>query len=283
MVMVIKARSAGVILAAATGLASLSATAQAQIFQNNSLTYRYGTSFHEPFIAKDITKSWVSYMHTDGDTWGGNFFLLDAKFSNAADPRAGSTTEGAQELYGIYVRTFSFNKVTGSKGGFGPVADFGWTVGGHANTKNDAFGSQKRLLTSGLYLDWAMPAGSRLRTSFEICREWNVNGTGAAADYHPTFCFNSSWGVPFQIAGVGFTFSGLYGIVAPKGEDTVTEHYVGAEVMADVGAAFGGRKGLLEVGLRYDYWVNKFGNDRNGPAGDGAFDRVPMLQVRTHF
>lgn len=281
--MVFKMKSAGAILAAVMGLGALTSTAQAQIFQDNSLTYVYGTRFHEPFNTKDITKSWVSYLHVDGDKWGGNFFLLDAKFSDANDPRRNSTTEGAQELYGIYVRTFSFNKVTGSKGGFGPIADFGWTVGGHANAKNDAFGSQKRLLTSGLYLDWAMPAGSRLRTSFEVCREWNVNGTGAAADYNPTFCFNSSWGVPFQIAGVSFAFSGFYGIVAPKGEATVTEHYLGAELMADVGAAMGARKGFLEVGVRYDYWVNKFGNDHNGPAGDGAFDRVPMLQVRTHF
>lgn len=285
--MTFKLKSAVAFLAATVGFGGLASQAQAQIFQDNSITYSYGTRFHEPFNSKDITKSWVSYLHVDGDKWGGNFFLLDAKFSDERDPTAKTAGTanpvGASELYGIYIRTFSYNKLTGSKGGFGPIADFGWTVGGHANAKNDSFGSEKRLLTSGLYLDWAVPAGSRLRTSFEVCREWNVNGTGQMADYHPTFCFNSSWGVPFKVAHVSMEFAGFYGIAAPKGESTVTEHYAGLNLMADVGEALGARKGLLEVGIRYDYWLNKFGNDSGGAAGSGAFDRVPMLQVRTHF
>ncbi|MDX2203692.1 MAG: hypothetical protein NW223_13145 [Hyphomicrobiaceae bacterium] len=285
--MTFRLKAALAVLGACIGTGALATAAQAQIFQDNSITYAFGTRFHEPYNTNDITKSWVSYLHVSGDKWGGNFFLLDAKFSDSKDPTgntAGTANPvGASELYGIYVRTFSYNKLTGSKGGFGPIADFGWTVGGHANAKNDSFGSEKRLLTSGLYLDWAVPAGARLRTSFEVCREWNVNGTGAAADYHPTFCFNSSFGVPFTVAGVSMAFSGFYGIVAPKGESTVTEHYLGMELMADVGHVFGARKGFLEAGVRYDYWVNKFGNDHSGPAGDGAFDRVPMLLVRTHF
>lgn len=286
--MTFKFKAAVTMLAAATGMGVLATGAQAQIFQDNSITYAYGTRFSEPFTNKDnITKSWVSYQHVSGDKWGGNFFLLDAKFSDDRDPTAKTAGTanpvGASELYGIYVRTFSYNKLTGSKGGFGPIADFGWTVGGHANAKNDPFGSEKRLLTSGLYLDWAVPAGSRLRTSFEVCREWNVNGSGAMADYHPTFCFNSSWGVPFKIAGLSMEWGGFYGIVAPKGEGKVTEHYVGTELMADVGQAFGARKGLVEVGVRYDYWLNKFGNDlRQDPTG-GSLDRVPMLLVRSHF
>lgn len=276
-------KSAVAFLAATVGFGAVASEAQAQIFQDNSITYSYGTKFHEPYNPKDITKSWVSYLHVDGDKWGGNFFLLDAKFSDNKDPTPGGL--GAQELYGIYIRTFSYNKLTGSKGGFGPIADFGWTVGGHANAKNDTFGSEKRLLTSGLYLDWAVPAGSRLRTSFEVCREWNRSNFSSSqdADFHPTFCFNSSWGVPFKVAHVPMEFAGFYGIVAPKGENTVTEHYLGLNLMADVGEALGGRKGLLEVGIRYDYWLNKFGNDSGGAAGSGAFDRVPMLQVRTHF
>lgn len=273
--------AAGALTVAAVGLGSTAA--QAQIFQDNSIAYSYGTRFHEPFNPNNITKSWVTYTHVDGDKWGGNFFTVDLKMSDGKDPNSGG--EGADELYGIYVRSFSYNKLTGSKGGFGPIADFGWNIGGHANAKTDVFGSKKRLLTSGPYLDWALPAGARLRTSFEVCREWNRSNFSNAyqADFHPTFCFNSNWGVPFQIGGLGFNFSGFYSIVAPKGENTVTEHYLSGEVMADIGSALFNRKNFLEAGVRYDYWVNKFGNDHNGPAGDGAFDRVPMAVVRYHF
>jgi len=169
--------NAGMALAAVTLAGAVTTSAQAQIFQDNSITYTYGTRFHEPFNQRDIEKHWVSYQHVSGDKLGGNFFLLDVKMSDSVDPTGGSagsaSPQGAQELYGIYIRTFSWNKVTGSKGGFGPIADFGWTVGGHANSKNDSFGSRKRLFTSGLYLDWAMPMNASLRTSAEVCREWN--------------------------------------------------------------------------------------------------------------
>lgn len=276
-----------VVLSAMAG--AIAPAAQAQIFQDNSVTYSYGTRFHEPFVPRNIEKNWASFQHVSGDKWGGNFFLLDAKMSDSADPTSGSAgtanPQGAQELYGIYIRTFSFNKLTGAKGGFGPVADFGWTVGGHANTKNDPFGSRKRLLTSGLYVDWALPMNASYRTSAEVCREWNRSGFSPAldADYHATFCFNSFFMVPFTIGSVPVTFTTGTSIVAPKGEDTTWEYYVYPELMADVGTVFGARKGLLEVGVRYDYWLNKFGNNTAGPAGDTAFDRVPMLRVRSHF
>lgn len=284
-----KTFKAATVLAAATLGSVVATSAQAQIFQDNSITYSYGTRFHEPFNTRNIEKNWVSFQHVSGDKLGGNFFLLDMKASDSADPTSGSANtanpQGAQELYGIYIRTFSWNKVTGSKGGFGPIADFGWTVGGHANAKNDSFGSRKKLFTSGLYIDWAMPMKASLRTSAEICREWNRAPSTATrdADYQATGCFNGFLMVPFTVGSMPVYFTTGISVVAPKGEQTTWEYYVFPELMADVGTVFGARKGLLEVGVRYDYWLNKFGNNTAGPASDGAFDRVPMLRVRSHF
>ena len=53
------------------GLTAAAGGAHAQIFQDNSLTYNYGTQFKEPGVAggADITKSIVTYVHVDADKW----------------------------------------------------------------------------------------------------------------------------------------------------------------------------------------------------------------------
>ena len=39
----------------------------------------------------------------------------------------------------------------------------------------------------------------------------------------------------------------------------------------------------LGLGLEYQYWKNKFGNNRSGPAGSGAFAKTPMIRAEYHF
>ena len=64
------------------GLTATAGGAHAQIFQDNSLGYRYGTQFKEPGVtSNDITKSIVNFTHVDADKWGGDFFSLDILFS----------------------------------------------------------------------------------------------------------------------------------------------------------------------------------------------------------
>lgn len=273
---------------AAVGLSALATSAQAQIFQDNMIGYRYGTQFKEPGVAggADIEKSIVSYTHVSGDKWGGNFFNLDVLFSDGRDPSV-AVNVGAQELYGLYRRTFSYNKVTGAKGGYGLIADFGLQLGADFNAKNTLFGSEKKLALAGPYIAWAVPVGF-LTTALEACHEWNQNGFAkTATNFNTTFCFEMAWAFPFKIAHADFKFSGFFNIVAPKGpgatglSETKTEILTRPEISLDVGSLFGGKKNFVEVGVAYEYWLNKFGNDNALLVGSIA--RTPMLTTRIHF
>jgi hypothetical protein len=260
--------------------------ANAQIFQDNSLEYRYGTQFKEPGVGggADITKSIVTYIHVDADKWGGNFFALDILFSHLPDNSAGVPSIGAQELYAVYRRDFSYNKLTGHKGGWGPIADFGLQVGGDANAKNDPFGSEKRLLVGGMYIDWAVHKGF-LKTAFLACHEWNQNPFaapgGTPRDFETTFCFSSAWSFPFDIHGVTVKFNGFFNVVAPKGFGTVTEVLTRPELVVDIGSLIGHRKNFIEAGVAYEYWLNKFGN--NHDTLPGSLANTPMFVGRVHF
>jgi hypothetical protein len=268
------------------GLTAAAGGAHAQIFQDNSLEYRYGTQFKEPGVAggADITKSIVTYVHVDADKWGSNFFAVDFLFSSLPDNSVSVPTTGAQEVYGVYRRDFSYNKLTGHKGGWGPIADFGIQVGGDANAKNDLAGSEKRFLVGGAYIAWAVPKGF-LNTAFEACHEWNQNPFPpvgpALVSFNTTFCFESGWSFPFDIHGVTVKFNGFFNVVAPKGFGRVTEVYTRPELVVDVGSLIGHRKNFIEAGVAYEYWLNKFGIDNE--TTPGAFARTPMFVGRVHF
>jgi hypothetical protein len=284
-------RALGIGFVAAAGALLPASGASAQIFQDNALEIRYGTTFKEPFVGAggngDVRKTILNFTHVDGDKWGSDFFTADFLFSSLPDFSAGSPTQGAQEIYALYRRTFSYNKITGSKGGWGPIADFGIQVGGDANVKNDPFGSEKRLLVGGAYLSWAVPKGF-LNTAFEVCHEWNQNGAvGVPTDFNTTFCFEAAWSFPIIIHGATFKFNGFFNIVAPKGDggipgnDTKTEILTRPEIVMDVGEFVFHRKNFIELGFAYEYWLNKFGN--NHDVVPGALANTPMFVGRVHF
>ena len=52
--------------------------------------------------------------------------------------------------------------------------------------------------------------------------------------------------------------------------------------MLDVGKVTGGAPNLFKVGIEYQYWQNKFGND-TAIAGKGAFAHTPMIRAEYHF
>ena len=55
------------------------------------------------------------------------------------------------------------------------------------------------------------------------------------------------------------------------------------QIMYDVGPHIGIEPKRFKLGLEYQYWRNRFGNDHQGPAGQGAFARTPMIRAECHF
>jgi nucleoside-specific outer membrane channel protein Tsx len=97
----------------------------------------------------------------------------------------------------------------------------------------------------------------------------------------------AAWGIPLGGSGL-FSFEGFMNYIAAKGANefggaTAPETNFDAQVMFDAGAAMGGSKGTLKVGIEYQYWKNKFGNPASGFAGNGAFAKTPMLRAEYHF
>ena len=104
--------------------------------------------------------------------------------------------------------------------------------------------------------------------------------------YDPHPMLNLAWGIP--VGASAWSFSGYANFIAAKGKDefgaaTKPETNVDMALMYDVGTRVGAGKNNFLVGVGYQYWKNKFGNDHKGPAGPGAFARTPMVRAEYHF
>ena len=278
---------------ALVALAAAAVGVQAADWSDTSIALTYGTKFAEPYGATDISKNIYSFKHVSGDKYGQNFFNADMLQSNAKDPGA-STTGGAQEVYAVYRRLFDLKKITGNTYAFGPVKNMGVTAGFDWNTKNDTYGSKKRMLVVGPTLMMDVKQGF-FDVSLLLLNESNdPNGSryGYSAgrySYKNHADLSMAWGVPTGINNLGF--EGWADFIASKGKsetggDTKPETHIYAALMYDISAPVGAAKNTLKVGAGYEYWKNKFGNDTTATgagAGPGATAKTPFVKAEYHF
>ena len=256
-------------------LAMTLAAGQAQAFDWSDTQLRawYGPNFREPGVHGDIAKEILSGTHADGYEWGSNFFNIDFLKSDRRDASSDGR-DGALEVYAVYRHDLSLNKISGTKAfAFGPIRDVMVEVGADANTKDTTFDSEKRMPVAGLAFAFDVPGFWQV--AFLWDKEFSHNGiVGRNVIYNSTERFETSWDRPFMLGGQAMDFEGFGLINAPKGTDgfgakTKTEYLAHPKLMADVGADFDD-PGHLKIGVGYEYWLNKFGNDHTSVYGSEA-------------
>jgi hypothetical protein len=272
----------------ALALLAAGLSAQAADWSDTSIGYRYGSKFAEPFNSQDISKNILNLQHASGYKYGTNFFNADLLLSDSKDPSSAGSKDGAHEVYVVYRHTLDLEKVSGSPFKAGPVRGLGLTAGFDFNTKTDAgYNSKKRMLVAGPTLMMDVPGF--LNISLLGLKESNApystfSGTATPRyDYKFHWMLTAAWAIPFNV-GIPLSFEGFANFIAAKGRDefggqTARETNVDMQVMYDLS----GGKNTFKLGLEYQYWKNKFGNDSGGPAGKGAFAKTPMIRAEYHF
>jgi nucleoside-specific outer membrane channel protein Tsx len=284
-------RKAVLASAAATAAMAGSGAASAAEWSDTSIGYRYGTNFREPFNNQNIKKDIFFLTHASGYKYGTNFFNVDFLMSDSKDPAGANSTNGAQEAYVVYRNTLDFGKITGKDLKWGWIRGWGLTGGFDWNTKNDAgYNSKKRMWVLGPTVMWDVPGFFNM--SVLVLNESNAPYNTFTSTSTPRYTYKThamltgSWGIP--IGSTPLSFEGFFNYIGSKGKDefgaqTKPETNVDMQLMLDVGALAGGPKSTFKVGLEYQYWKNKFGNDSSGPAGSGAFAKTPMIRLEYHF
>ena len=278
----------GALLAA--GLSS----AYAADWSDTYIGYRYGTKFAEPFNDTDISKSIFNLNHVSGYKYGTNFFNVDMLISDSNDsPTTGgqpNKVSSAREVYVVYRHTLDLGKVTGTPDTFkfGPVRGVGLTAGFDYNDKSgDGYQSKKHMLVAGPTVMFDVPGFLNV----SLLELWESNAPASHPQrysYDPHPMLNAAWGIPFSLGPVNLSFEGFANFIASKGKnefggDTKPETNIDMQIMYDASSILSAKPKTFKVGLEYQYWKNKFGNDHKGAAGDGAFAKTPMLRAEYHF
>jgi nucleoside-specific outer membrane channel protein Tsx len=282
-----KARLVAVAIAATL----VGGTAHAFEWSDTTIGYRWGPNFKEPGVdgGRDVPKNIFNVSHADGYKYGTNFFSIDVLLSPDWDPAVGNGNmrPGALEFYGVFRTVLSGNKISGTKAySFGPVADVGLEIGADFNSKNTTFASEKKLLVVGPQFAIALPKGF-WTLGFHAAHEWNYNGiVSRPVDFDWTFEFETAWAYPFALGPVPVTFEGFLNVVAPKGKDgfgadTQTELLAHPKLMVDVGKMVADVPQKFEMGVGFEYWLNKFGNDHNKVVGSEA--KTVFIEADYHF
>jgi nucleoside-specific outer membrane channel protein Tsx len=277
---------------ASTLLVLASGLTMAADWSDTSLGYRYGTRYGEPFETNDISKNIFSLTHVSGYKYGTNFFNVDLLISDDKDPSAVGSKTGAHEVYVVYRHTLDIGKLNGTEYKFGPVRGIGLTAGFDFNTKDDAgYNSKKRMLVAGPTLMMDVPGF--LNVSLLALWESNAPYNGFTGVSTPRYRYdthgmlNLAWGIPVS-KSLPLSFEGFANFIASKGKDefggnTKPETNIDMQLMADASSVFGANKNTFKIGIEYQYWKNKFGNNSSGPAGSGAFAKTPMIRAEYHF
>jgi hypothetical protein len=280
--------------------------AQALDWSDNAFRYWYGTNFKEPGVGTvtdlkgyDVAKNIVSFTHVDGWKYGGNFLNIDMLFSagGAKADTVANSREGATEVYAVYRTHLSLNKVTATKTfSFGPLRDLLVETGIDLSTKNTAFAPHKIMPVIGPTFELAVPGFWSVSLFLE--KEWNNNsiasvkpdGTvdftrGAPVAFKPTLLVATAWGIPLPYVPV--SFEGFGSVNPPKGKDgfgkdTKTELLFHPKLMVDVGSFFAKPK-TYALGVGWEYWVNKFGNDHNNEFAPGSLASTPFVEAAIHL
>jgi nucleoside-specific outer membrane channel protein Tsx len=268
---------------------SVSAAA-ADDFSDTFIGYRYGTRFREPNNPNDIEKNIVQFCHSSTYRYGSNFLNVDYFKSDSTDPANGPGSSGAAEAYLTYRNQLQYGKVTGTPLAFGVIRDVALTAGFDLNTKDNAVAPRKQVIVVGPTLKFDVPGF--LDVGVWYYSERNHCGTppclqpDAHSDvtFDPTYIFNATWGVPFDIGTVPMKFQGYLNFVGPKGKDytnhdTARETLLRTSLMVDVGQVLASHKGTVFAGVGYEYWHNKFGNQ----PGVGTRVSAPQLQLEWHL
>jgi hypothetical protein len=275
------------LLGAAFASVALIGQAHAFTFSDTLISTEWGPSYKEPGIVGPVQKNIISFTHADGYKYGTNFFNIDALKSDGHDPAAGDSSGGAMEIYALYRHTLS-----GKAFAIGPLGDIGLEFGFDVNTKNTTFAPNKRLLVIGPQFQFDLPGKGFLSISLVAAEEWghtSLNFSPAIRhdiEFDTYVIMENAWAFPFTLIGVDWNFKGFMNVNSPKGKDyfggdTKVEVLFHPKLMADVGKLIGIDRHIIDGGIGWQYWYNKFGNDHEKTSG--AIESTPFLELSYRF
>lgn len=245
-------------------LTLLPTSSRCEFFQwtNNEIQYLHGSNFQEPGNPKNVAQSVITVTHSDGWTYGRNFFFMDTLFTKDGQP-------SQINLYGEVYSTFSLGKISQRDLSFAIFKDFGITGGVNLGENMNSSQSGFRAWLYGVTVDFDLPGFDYFNVDFLRQRVTETEDIGTSWQITPV------WKLPFEIAGSKWSFEGFADFIGKKGEYSARQTLAQPQLRLDIGDFFGNSDHLF-IGVEYQFWHNKYGIK-------GLRDSVPQALIIWRF
>jgi len=232
-------------------IANLSFAGAAQ-WSSTNVQYLYGDSYTNVGTDQEVSASIITLEHVNGWKYGDNFYFVDI-----TNPDRGAS-DLATGYYGELSPRISFGKLTGKDLSFGIVKDV-------LITTTAEIGSGFHNYLYGVAVDLDIPKTPVAQINTYVRNE--VGGPNTDSGYQVTLV----WLTPFNIGNLSFAFEGFFDYAFDQ--DHVEDNIITApRLLLDLGKTWGA-EGVLQAGIEYQIWRNKFGID-------GIDEDVPQFMLK---
>ncbi|OIR04968.1 nucleoside-specific channel-forming protein, Tsx [mine drainage metagenome] len=234
-----------------------STPAKAVEWSTTELQYQYG-HLAAPQFAGGISADTniFTLQHASGWSFGDVFFFIDSLHDHHTDGI------NDHDLYGELYVNFSLGKLFAKPVTLGAIKDVGLLAG--FNAAKDA---KVRKYLPGIRLSWNVPGFAFLNTDFMAYLDDSSGIThGGAPKESDSYLIDVNWAHPFTIASQNFSFEGHVEYAGNRHNEfgAPVSYWVLAQPQFrwDAGKLMTGKENRLYVGIEYQYWRNKLGDNR---------------------
>jgi nucleoside-specific outer membrane channel protein Tsx len=211
----------------------------------------------------------LTFQHASGWEYGDNFFFIDYINYGRTDYEQANGMDSTSEFYGELYSNFSLGKITGNDLSFAFVKDVGIIAGFNFVAEVDTWYA---LPGVRLALDLPGFAFANLDTMAYLQMEESKPADGVSINEDDSWMIDFNWAYPFTIGSTKWSLEGHVEYI--KGVDQKTrvagvgvfdeerDDWVLAQpqLRLDLGN-FWGTPDRLFVGIEYQYWSSKLGDD----------------------
>jgi nucleoside-specific outer membrane channel protein Tsx len=226
-------------------------------WSTTELQYQYGKLVTPEFAGGgDANTHILTLQHASGWGFGDVFFFVDSLHDNRKD------NFNDNDLYGEIYVNFSLSKLLDKPIALGSLRDVGIIAGLNA-------GKDAKVLKylPGLRLSWDVPGFAFLNSDFMAYLDDSAGAAkGGAPKESDSFLIDFNWAYPFNLGAQSFSIEGHVEYAGSRTNEFGGNvgHWLFAQPQLrwDAGKTLYDKPNQLFLGMEYQYWQNKLGDNR---------------------
>lgn len=254
------------VITAVVSTTLMGTTASAELWSNTEVHLQAFGELERAGTGGTADTTIITFQHAGGWEYGDNFLFIDhSRYSVNND--ANFPVEDSSEFYGEWYSNFSLGAMTGNDLSFGLVKDIGIVAGTNFAPEVDSL-----WLLPGVRFSLDLPGFAFAQ--IDVTSYIHQGGGSASSpvftvvDEDSSFMIDFAWAYPFKIGSTSWTVEGHLEYIDGREQTnnsgtTELESWIlfQPQIRLDLGEALGHKAGHLFVGLEYQYWKNRLGED----------------------